>query len=65
MVDAFERAFAGRPAMSAALHLLKHGESIVTPWAGTAPARTGRAWAERTPELVESLGNETLLWVAA
>ena len=54
VADAFARGFEGRPAMGAALHVTKDGESIVNLWAGVADARTGRAWTERTPSVVFS-----------
>ncbi len=54
VADAFAAAFEGRPAMGGALHVVVEGESIIDLWAGTADARTGRAWTERTPSVVFS-----------
>lgn len=54
VADAFERAFEGRPAMGAALHVLKDGETIVNLWAGVADARNGRTWVENTPSVIFS-----------
>lgn len=54
VADAFARGFEGRPAMGAALHVTRDGESIVNLWAGIADARTGRAWTEGTPSVVFS-----------
>ena len=54
VAEAFQRTFEGRPAMGAALHVLKDGESIVNLWGGMADARTGRAWAEDTPSVIFS-----------
>ncbi len=54
VADAFAAAFDGRPAMGGALHITLEGESIVNLWAGTADARTGRAWTGRTPSVVFS-----------
>lgn len=54
VADAFAAAFEGRPAMGGALHVVVDGESVINLWAGTADARTGRAWTERTPSVVFS-----------
>lgn len=54
VVQAFEQAFEGHPAMGAALHVAKDGESVINLWAGVADARTGRPWTEQTPSVVFS-----------
>ncbi|MBU1307168.1 MAG: beta-lactamase family protein [Alphaproteobacteria bacterium] len=54
VAQAFEQAFAGRPAMGAALHVRQHGETIINLWAGVADARDNRVWTERTPSVVFS-----------
>jgi len=51
---AFEKAFNGKPAMGAALHVVLDGESVVNLWAGVADARSGRPWAEQTPSVIFS-----------
>lgn len=54
VADAFAAAFDGRPAMGAALHVVREGESVVNLWAGIADAKDGRAWTEQTPSVVFS-----------
>lgn len=54
VADAFAAGFEGQPAMGAALHVTLEGHSIVDLWAGTADARTGRAWERDTPSVVFS-----------
>ena len=54
VAEAFAAAFDGRPAMGGALHVTIEGESVINLWAGTADARTGRAWTGRTPSVVFS-----------
>jgi CubicO group peptidase (beta-lactamase class C family) len=54
VVGAFEQAFDGQPAMGAALHVVKDGESVINLWAGVADTRNGRPWTERTPSVIFS-----------
>lgn len=54
VAEAFERAFADRPAMGAALHITRNGERVVDLWGGVADARTGRAWQRNTPSVIFS-----------
>lgn len=54
VADAFAKAFEGRPAMGAALHIVRDGETVVDLWGGLADARTGRAWGQYTPSVVFS-----------
>lgn len=54
VAEAFAAGFDGRPAMGAALHVVRDGEPIVNLWAGIADARSGRAWTEHTPSVVFS-----------
>lgn len=51
---AFERAFKGRPAMGASLHVLVGGECVADLWGGVADARNGRAWVKDTPTTIFS-----------
>ena len=54
VAEAFQKTFQGRPAMGAALHVIKDGESLLDLWAGVADARTGRAWTRKTPSVIFS-----------
>lgn len=54
LAEAFENAFADRPAMGASLHVVKDGESVVDLWGGVADARTDRGWLRDTPSVIFS-----------
>jgi CubicO group peptidase (beta-lactamase class C family) len=51
----FERNFAERGEVGAALSVYRHGESVVDLWGGVADATTGRAWDRDTVVLVYSV----------
>ncbi|KQT47020.1 carboxylesterase [Devosia sp. Leaf420] len=54
VAEAFAKAFEGRPAMGAALHIVRDGHTVVDLWGGVADARTGRLWGQYTPSVVFS-----------
>ncbi|SMQ73197.1 CubicO group peptidase, beta-lactamase class C family [Devosia lucknowensis] len=54
VADAFAAAFAGRPAMGAALHVKMDGQTVVDLWGGVADARDNRAWTADTPSVIFS-----------
>lgn len=54
VAEAFAKAFDGRPAMGAALHIVRDGHTVVDLWGGVADARTGRLWGQYTPSVVFS-----------
>jgi CubicO group peptidase (beta-lactamase class C family) len=51
---AFERGFAGRPDMGAALAIRYRGEYVARLWGGVADARTGRPWSPDTSSVIFS-----------
>ncbi len=51
---AFERGFAGRPDMGAALAIRHRGEYVARLWGGVADARTGRLWSPDTSSVIFS-----------
>ena len=54
VAEAFADSFTGSPQMGAALAVRVDGQPVVDVWAGTADARTGRAWDEDTVSVVFS-----------
>ncbi len=54
VAEAFRAGFDGRPAMGAALHIRRDGETLVDLWAGIADERNGRAWTADTPSVIFS-----------
>ena len=54
VAEAFERGFAGRPGMGAALAIRHRGEYVARLWSGVADARSGRLWSEDTPSVIFS-----------
>lgn len=62
---AFADAFAGKPRMGGALAVLVEGRTVVDVWAGTADARTGRAWEENTPSVIFSCTKGLMSLLAA
>lgn len=54
VAQAFQAAFADRPQMGAALHILVEGETVVDLWGGIADARNDRAWEKDTPTTIFS-----------
>ncbi|ODT81266.1 MAG: carboxylesterase [Pelagibacterium sp. SCN 64-44] len=44
----------GGPAMGAALHIVRDGQTVVALWGGVADARTGRPWQKDTPSVIFS-----------
>lgn len=54
VAEAFAAAFAGKPQMGAALHILVEGETVVDLWGGIADARDGRTWDKDTPTTIFS-----------
>lgn len=65
VAEAFAKGFNGKPEMGAALHILVGGETVVDLWAGTADARTGRAWTKDTPTIIFSCTKGLLSVLAA
>jgi CubicO group peptidase (beta-lactamase class C family) len=51
---AFERGFAGRPDMGAALAIRHRGAYVARLWGGVADARTGRVWSPDTSSVIFS-----------
>ena len=51
---AFERGFAGRPDMGAALAIRHRGAYVARLWGGVADARTGRPWSPDTSSVIFS-----------
>lgn len=54
VADAFAQAFAGRPAMGAALAIRYKGELVLSQWGGLADPRSGATWERDTPTVVFS-----------